>query len=516
MVTYYCQYPLLINKYAVNDDVRQNTYIYLRYQDSELFQADYITDAYIKWQSLGPDFFYFITTKFFELTTITKILPFFLCSLIALFMFKIGELIGNNLSGLLAGFLSVLVIYGADEGIFFAAGAARDFAAVFFVIFIYYFLKNNWLGIFVSLLLQAIFLYPPTLFVCLSAFAAYILFNKTCPHDVRKKEVLYFIFISLIIFWGVLLSADRTGFSLVNLRDIRHMPEFFSGGRKVLFFSSFWQQLTNSETGFSLVFSMKYLILTNLILLLILGKKFRVFSDKLLYIILCSFIFFIIAYGVIYRLYGPARYIRMSLPIILVIFISLNIKELLGRLKSKYLRILLLFIFMVYTLVIFFPRLKSDYSIAPYPRLYSFLQTLPKNVLIAGHPSNMDFVPLFAKRKVLINEETSQPMYANFYPEIKKRTYDFFKVYYSESAIEIYNFCRKYNIEYFIVEKKHFSKDYFSKGEFYLSPFNEYIHDLLKRRNKFALLCIPKSEIVFEDDSVYVFRINDTKFWLRN
>ena len=78
-IVLYCQYPLLINKFAINDDVRQESYFYLQHQDPELFQGDFIVDYYKKWWPWGMNIvimLYSIVGLFYDPIQFTKILPF--------------------------------------------------------------------------------------------------------------------------------------------------------------------------------------------------------------------------------------------------------------------------------------------------------------------------------------------------------------------------------------------------------------------------------------------------------
>ena len=210
-----------------------------------------------------------------------------------------------------------------------------------------------------------------------------------------------------------------------------------------------------------------------------------------------------------FRLFGPARYMRYSLPLFLIFFISLNIDRFFRRINSGRLRAAFLLGFILLASVCFIPKLQQYYIVAPSPELYDFLISLPKDVLVAGHPAPMDNVPVFAKRSVFINEESSLPYHVNFYSIIKERTYAFFKAYYSADCKEIYDFCKKYNITCLVVYDFHFSQDYLSRGEFYLNPFNEYIKGLTKNKSRFALMDIPDSRKIFNHQGVFIVRTED-------
>ncbi|MFH1441755.1 MAG: hypothetical protein ABIH18_06955 [Candidatus Omnitrophota bacterium] len=509
LITLYCQYPLLINKYALNDDVRQNIYIFLKNQDKSLFNNDFITDFYSKWSPWGVNIFYSIISLFYDPIQFTKILPFFLCFISSLYMFKIGKLLKGNIAGILSGVLYIFIIWSDNKYEFMGAGGVMNFAMIFFIIFLYYFLKKNILRMGLSLIFQLIFFYPPTFLICLLAYIWDIFYKYK---KIKKAEIYYLLFLVLIISFLVILKASNSQLQLFGFNNISGMPEFYPGGRKVLFYPSLLEQLVNAETGFAITFPVKFLILALLFLLLFLKRHSFEAPKKLCYFIIASFILYIFATIMLYKLYGPARYIRYSLPTILTILVSINIANVLGKIKNINVRFFILISFLFFSAVLFIPTLYSDYSIAPKPKLYNFLQTLPKDILIAGHPTSMDYIPVYSKRKVLINEETSQPMYANFYPVIKERTYNFFKAYYSNSAAEVYNFCKKYHITHLIVERRHFSKDYLANAEFYLNPFNTYIKSLIAGRKKFILMDTPKNEILFDDGDIFVIKIKDSSF----
>jgi len=516
IISIYCQRPLFINDYAINDDVRQENYVFIKYVDRELFKNDFITDFYAKWAPWGLNIFYFIISMFYDPIKFTKIFPIFLCPILSVYMYKIGKLIGSNsiIAGLLVSFLFILTIWSAEEGIYIGLGGASNFGLILYILFIYYFLKKDLWKISIILLLQSLF-YPPNLLICLLTLLLYILHNWIVYKKAEKKVIIHFIGSLVVVLSFLLLKYTNGNLRLFGLSEIINMPEFYPGGRKPLFFPSLYGQLTNCETGFAVLYPIRYLFLVSLLLIIFLKKKIVRFPEEIWLFILSSFILFIVATIMIYRLYGPARYVRFTLPFLLILFVSLNIEKLINKMRQKNIRLIILSSFFIFNIFLFLPKLNSDYSIAPYPDLYKFLETLPKDVFIAGYPTSMDFVPVYAKRKVLINEETARPMYKDFYPTIKERTYDFFTAYYSDSPKLIYNFCKKYNITYIVVESLHFTEDFLAQKQIYLNPFNDYIKKITRDKREFALLRVPKTEIMYEKGDVFVVEIKKSNFWLQ-
>lgn len=509
-VTLYCQLPLILNKYAINDDIRQTIYPYLRYQDKELFKDDLITDFYYKKNPWGLNMLYFLISHFCDPIKFTKFCPFLLCPLAALYLLKLGSLLRNNLTGIIASILFVFVSWNRNVFSTFGTGDGADFAVPLLAIFLYYSLQDDFLKIFIVLIILALF-YPPVLLICLLAYA--ISATLDLLENVNKQKLASSIGLLLAALPILFFNYSSRHLVLIGMKDMINMEEFYAGGRTPVFFNSIYEQLTNYQSGLAFDFSLSFLSLFAILLIIFLRKKTLNLPRQLWYFMLVSLSLFIIANATMYKLYGPSRYMRYSLPIFLIMFISLNTSRLIELIKPKLTKYVVSLILISLTAVYFMPRMQRYYIVADQPQLYNFLQSLPKNVFLAGHPTFMNNIPTFAKRKVLINEETSEPYYTNYYSVIKARTYDFFNAYYSDSPKLIFDFCKKYNITHIIVCKSDFSKDCLERGEFYLEPFNDYIKNLIKNKNRFALMEIPETEKIFDENDIFVIKIRNNHFW---
>jgi len=506
LITLYAQYPLLVNKYAINDDVRHAVYFYSRYQDKELFKNDYITNFYSQWSPWGLNIFYFIVSFFYDPVQFTKILPFFICGLSASYMFKIGKLLRNNITGLIASTLFVLVSWSREIFESFGTGDGESFAVLFCAMFLYYLLKNNSYKINIVLILLSLF-YPPILLVSLLTYSTCLLFGFLKSKKINKNELGLFAGIVFIIILFFSLKYANGRLSLVNLDTMQKMEEFYPGGRTPVFFSSVYDRLTNYQSGLAFDYPLKFLFLAAIGIVFFLKKRALNLSYKFWCFLSASLVCFTLANIFMFKLYGPSRYVRHPLPFFLIIFVSYNLDKIFDKIESANIKSIAIFLFLAATFISFFPKIQRYFIVAVQPNLYNFLQTLPKDIYIAGHPNSLDNVPTFAKRKVFINEETSEPYYTNYYPVIKQRTYDFFNAYYSDSINQIYDFCKKYSITHIIVYKHHFSQDYLAKGMFYLNPFNGYIKNLVKNKKSFAWMDISTKKKIFEEGDVLVIDI---------
>jgi len=510
LVTLYCQFPLLTNKFAIDDDVRQEIYHYERYRDKDLFKDDLIVTDYLKkWNPIGLNSFYYLISKIYDPVQFTKILPFFLCLFSVIYMYLIGRTLRNGSAGLLSGLMFIFLAWSRKDFAAFSTGNGEDFGILFCIMFIYYFLKKDSLKTGISLVLLALF-YPPLLIICLLTCIFCLVFEFSRSGIIKKKDLIILASVLFIVLVTLIIEYGDGKIKMLSLKEMRNMQEFYPWGRKPLFFASFYRRWTNAESGIALDYPVAWLAVVSFLLFLFRRKKALAnLPCSLWYFIFISFIMFIIANIVMFRLYGPSRFLRYPLPLFLIFFVAVNISDIINSIKSVRRKSVFLLGFIFLTMLCFVPKLKARYRIAPYPSLYAFLQTLPKNALIAGEPFLMDDIPTFAKRKVLMDDEVSQPYFADFYPLIKERIFDFFGAYYSDSYEKVCDFCRKYEVTYLVVNKKHFSPDYLTGKFIYYNPFNGYIKNLIKDRPVLLLANIPEEKKIFTDADIFALKVED-------
>jgi hypothetical protein len=150
----------------------------------------------------------------------------------------------------------------------------------------------------------------------------------------------------------------------------------------------------------------------------------------------------------------------------------------------------------------------KDFS--SYRPLYAALAQTPKAALIAGHPNLMDNVPTFAQRAVLVNYELAHPWSQGYWRRIRPRLEDFFQAYYATDPQVVRDFCRKYQVSFLVVDKRHFTPEFLAGGRFlapfdpplqtqgkrlaervdcpFFAPFDAEIHGLVQGGRKFVLL----------------------------
>lgn len=155
-------------------------------------------------------------------------------------------------------------------------------------------------------------------------------------------------------------------------------------------------------------------------------------------------------------------------------------------------------IFVAVLLVAFVPKMKSYTLVVSQEQrpLLEYVAGLPKDVLIAGAPEVTSNIPLFAQRRVLFSSEVS---YVG-----GTRVLDFFDAYYAESAEQVFSFCQRYSVDYLVVDEHHFSSDFLDEGEFFYTPFNESIIQMVAARSDFVLPTVPDDHWMFQSGPLFV------------
>jgi hypothetical protein len=110
----------------------------------------------------------------------------------------------------------------------------------------------------------------------------------------------------------------------------------------------------------------------------------------------------------------------------------------------------------------------SLYRVEKNPLIYEFFQKQPKNILIASLSEDIDNVPTFSQRSILIGWEYAVPYHINYDRQITERVTDLIRAQYSDNLVEIQNFIQKYGIDFFVLEQSAFTPEYFAMNPWFI------------------------------------------------
>ncbi|NJR40786.1 MAG: hypothetical protein HC781_20555 [Leptolyngbyaceae cyanobacterium CSU_1_4] len=466
--------------YLIQDDARQHIFWMHRFIDPTLFPNDIIADYF---QAINPKgygaFYYLMAQLGLEPLLLAKLLPIILGLITSAYCFGVVMQLFPVPFG---AFLTTLILnqglWMRDEII---TGTSRAFLYPLFLAFIYYLLKQSLIACLTSVALQAVF-YPPLALVEAGTLLMRLVKWKDGRPQLSRHRSPYV--------FGLLGAGagDRPHLNffpnlstfnpMVTAAQMQAMPEFGAGGRLGYFNQDFWQTWISGDSAILPRFVPPIILLSVL---------FRVFRSStplshqvsqnitllrdLLYASLCLFL---LAHILLPRLYFPSRFTGHSFWFAMVITAGIGITLGLERLRIKLLQhdpndgtiklaIALISLFALANLLIpFFPSvfLKGQSQIiGGAPKIYQFFAQQPKDILIASLAEEIDNIPAFSKRSILVSKEYALPFHLGYYNQIRQRAIDLINAQYSPTLSTLQNFIRKYNIDFLLVDRNAFQPE---------------------------------------------------------
>ncbi|NJL81327.1 MAG: hypothetical protein HC836_08565 [Richelia sp. RM2_1_2] len=492
----------LSSDYAVSDDVRQHVFWMQRFVNPRLFPDDLVTDYFQSLSPLGYITFYRLLANIgVEPIFLSKLLPLILGLITTAYCFGISmQLLAIPAAAFLSTFLLNQNLWLASD---LSSSTPRAFLYPFFLAFIYYLLHGSLLSMLLAIALLGLF-YPSTLLVAIGVLIIRLVSWKNGRLRLtRKRQNFIFCisglgvaFISLLPYF---LSTNEFG-SMVTAAQARMMPEFLQNGRTEFFVDNpveYW--LFHKRSGFvpiqwyraTVASPIKFLlhfpqIWMGLLLPILIGypQRFTLVSQISRIVILpqifiVSFGLFLAAHGVLFKLYLPSRFPQHSLQIIMPIAGAIAVIMILDALLNWAIRteqtqrqvITIAITALLFVVIILYPsywRLKATefphtgYVIGKAPKLYEFLSEQPENIIIASLAQEADNLPTFAQRSVLVSKQSALPYHLGYYRQILPRINDLLSAQYSQDATEVKNFVKKYDVDFWLLERTAFTPEYFT------------------------------------------------------
>lgn len=522
VVLFITYYKPLTNYYYINDDIR--TLFYIKNFNSDL--QDNLLAQYSFSKMVGTtmyhSYLYFLIDKFMDFIIFSKLVGIisFLVSIV--FIYKLGKVIKNKVYSLILVFMFIV-----QPWIFrpFPGGLSRSLAYPLLAAFIYYILIKDNVKISLVLLLEAVF-YPPILLVCILAFFLNLINLQTKKVDIQLKYN-YLVYIS--IFFSLILAITPTlliNYGIKNqitFNEAIQSEEFYEGGAHQMFIGSipFTSDMKSLVLTFFSIYNvgirkpfitnqMVILLFFILIFSLVYRQKIYRIPKEFYMIVVSSFILQTLAFIVLPKLFLPFRYVQYTIPLFLILILSNALYNLSKKKKQNWIFFLLIallagfYVYKIYILPEYYPVFCEDKD------LYEYLKSLPKNKMVAEHPTNMGCSALYGEIKPFIMSALNIPFYKDYYEKVRQRNFDFFTAYYSSNEKNVKEFCRKYDIGYIIVDRYHFDNKFIDdkmKNNFYdliPSGLSNYVYEIAKNSKEYYLL--KSKNKVFELGNKFIFK----------
>jgi len=508
----FAHFQALTNHWVINDDVRQQIYWMQQWGDPALFPGDLLTDyarAYVPWGVKG---IYRLASPLVDPRTFSKLLPNlsyiclslwgtglyplpisgtgpiifskwlpgFLFVFLGWCFFRIGTRLGSRRLAWLTVGVYWLMPFFLDN---LSGGLARAFAAPLLAFFCLCWLADSPWGLAAALLLQALCI-PYMFLVAAGATVLAWLAGRSgkwgAPSWLDWRHLLI-VALGVGLVWSMNHQFDAAGFGpLVSAAEMAHRPEFHSQGRFPILPvpSLFWELINPWE--FIAPFDVGMIAgILGCVLLLGVGVwggrllAWQVLKSRLQpfgYLLLASLLLYFLARIFLLQMFIPDRYLVYPLNLCYCLGLALCL-DAATRLRAwpQWLAVAAV------ALVAILAGLRlqdvglKDFS--AYRPLYAALAQTPKAALIAGHPNLMDNVPTFARRPILAGYELAHPWSKGYWERLRPRLEDLFTAYYAEDPQVVRDFCRKYQVSFLVVDKRHFTPEFLAGGRF-LAPFD--------------------------------------------
>lgn len=521
-------HPFLYGPFIFDADARQHVYWTYTFRDAELFRHDLLTD-YIsspKVAPLGYQALYYVGARLMDPLLFSQFLSLLLALITVYLMFNICLPFSGKRGSAIAACLMLLCYFLYH----YSGGLQRSFAFPLLLGGLYVLRQRAWWRLTAMLVLQSV-LYPPVMIntAVLAVPAWWRSRRRVAPKTVWVP--LLAVSLGLAIAAGIRFGAnavaddDHLG-SIVSRSQARAMPEFAAHGRTSFFEATWWQTLLNRRAGLRIdrFYGLGGLLLT---MWLLCGLSRFVVPTLAKDLLWTSLVPFILAHLVLFTLYLPARYLLFTFSLAVLVTIAANVDETLAALGRRWPWLLRRSTALArhrgrFWLALGVFALAFAYAQHRYfnlseievdrtaMQLYHYLRTLPKDVLIAGHPLELNNVPLLSQRKVLANEEVAEAFYTDYYATVQQRLFDMLAAYYTNDMEQLQDFAQRYGVDYILVNTQHF-KTPFLQGPIYYEPFGSFIRQQITSRQHFVLLEMPAAQRVYEDGPYIVVAVQGNR-----
>jgi hypothetical protein len=462
-----------LSPYIFDGDIQQHVWWTYKWSDPELFPNDPVYRFFSLpiFAPLGYQAVYRVLVPFVDAEKLSKALPvpLMILSVLACFIAFRRWCKGDWLGPTLATFLFVLICTR-----YFKGGLPRSFAMPVVAAFAWLSTSRRVWPLGAGLLIAVLFYPPPVTVLGLTSLA--IIFWRWRQGGLVLKDLAAYGAITILAV-GVFLACYTVGKPKwvghrPTAEQVRSMPEFFTEeggghGRSAMLGASptdFY--LTSQRTGLGT----RTLYLLPLLVLGVAVAAYRRFRDPVPALIpgmiVASLALFVAAHILLPKLFYPNRHVRYTMPVPVLGLTALTVTWLAGSVAARrpgarqfgrrywWLALLPFVLLTGYRIA---GAVHAACTLRPpdpsQVAVIEFCRQTPKGTLLAGLPSEMNSVPLLAKRSVLASPETALPHYLGYYYLMRARLQDELRLLYATSWPEALKIAGHYGVGYVIVPR---------------------------------------------------------------
>jgi hypothetical protein len=471
------------SEYVVQDDARQHIFWMRRFLDPELFPNNLIADYFQSVAPAGFTAFYWVFAKLgIDPMWLAKILPIGLGLIAAAYGFAVSmQLLPVPFTAFLSSLMIQQVLWTHDD---IASATPRAFMPAIFLAFLYYLLRRQLWPCLITIALEGLF-YPQYVFV----FAGLILLqpvrwqNGQLALSTDRKEYEFCaaaLGVAFLVMLPYALFNSSYG-PTITAAEARTLPEFNKGGRSQFFYDEaplvFW--LRGDRSGIFSNFRPGTLAIGLLLPVLLAFRRYFPLTQHLtrhlrilLQITIVALALFFIAHAVLFKLHLPSRYTAYTLRYVLSFATAISVSLMLDASlqwmrqgRSRWQRGLVWGVAYVFTLaLLIYPNTIPDFPKTNYQEgkatgLYEFIAQQPKDTLVAGILKEINDLPSFTNRSVLVGREFAIPYHIGYANQFRQQMTDLIRAQYSLDPAELANFTQTYGVDFWLINRQVFNPE---------------------------------------------------------
>jgi hypothetical protein len=215
-------------------------------------------------------------------------------------------------------------------------------------------------------------------------------------------------------------------------------------------------------------------------------------------LMITSVLLFFVAIIFLFHLFIPVRYLHYGASFPLFLFLILFIVKVLR--KARVVQYIMLSAIIVLSSMSV--RNRGLVNLDHLEEVYHTIDALDEQeLLIAGNPYHTSSIPYFNSVSVLTSYEASHLLYyRNYWYGLKERTFDFFQAYFSKDKRVLFQFIKKYDLNYILIADNDLQE---RCSLVYFPPFNDQIKELYSGEQKLYLKTKEASKFITNIDKEF-------------
>ncbi|PSB12384.1 hypothetical protein C7B62_01870 [Pleurocapsa sp. CCALA 161] len=485
----FCFYYFVFNQeYIVQDDARQHVVWLQRFVDADLFRNDLIANYFSSLAPIGFKFLYLFAAKLgIEPILFAKLLPPVLAGFTTIYIYWFTlQIFSLPLAGFISSLLINQLIWLNDD---LVSATPRAFIYPLLAAFLYYLSLNSLIPCLILLLLQGIF-YPHIILIEMVILSLRLIVfqskknrNNIISFTNQKKYYIWWIigFMVTAIALYPLTQKPAQLATTVTALQMQQMPEFNLGGRSPFFGVGFLKYWLAGSSGLTLPL-FPTIVWSGLILPWVLNKKIPISKlttkniNILIQVTIASLLMFFLAHLLLPKLHLPSRYtyhtiqfvLAISSGIVLTIYLNSSWQWLKNKQQFNLLAKTKITLITLFALtVVIFPAIPyisinwfQDWRVGTAKEIYQYLAQQPKDILVASLSIEVNNIPAFSQRSILVGDEFALAYHPAYYEQIKQRTVDLLQAQYSHELKNIQSFIQQYHVNYLLLDHDAFTTQY--------------------------------------------------------